>query len=146
MRDEAVLRDVVVDDIPVFYEHQLDQVASRLAGFPVRSWDAHASHWARILDDATIVAQTVVVDGHVAGNVVSFVQNDACEVGYWLGREFWGRGIATQALAAFLVIEPRRPLHAYVARQNAASRRVLEKCGFTLAGQEPDGFRLVLRA
>ena len=143
---EVVLRDVVSDDIPVFFEHQLDQVASRLAGFPVRTWDAHASHWARILDDATIVAQTVVDDGRVAGNVVSFVQNDAREVGYWLGREFWGRGIATEALAAFLGIEGRRPLYAYVARQNAASRRVLEKCGFVLVAAESDGFRLVLRA
>jgi RimJ/RimL family protein N-acetyltransferase len=38
--------------------------------------------------------------------------------------------VATAALAAFLAIEPTRPLYAYVAGHNLASRRVLEKCGF----------------
>jgi RimJ/RimL family protein N-acetyltransferase len=54
------------------------------------------------------------------------------EVGYWLGREYWGKGIATAALAAYLKVEQQRPLHAYVAAHNIGSRRVLEKCGFTV--------------
>ena len=55
-------------------------------------------------------------------------------VTYWLGREHWGKGVATRALAAFLEIETARPLHAAVAADNAGSIRVLEKCGFTRAG------------
>jgi RimJ/RimL family protein N-acetyltransferase len=51
-------------------------------------------------------------------------------------RALWGRGIATEALSAFLRLEQTRPLHAGVATHNAASIRVLQKCGSTLLGQE----------
>jgi RimJ/RimL family protein N-acetyltransferase len=51
-------------------------------------------------------------------------------------RALWGRGIATEALSAFLRLEQTRPLHAGVATHNAASIRVLQKCGFTLLGPE----------
>jgi RimJ/RimL family protein N-acetyltransferase len=52
------------------------------------------------------------------------------EFGYWLGREFWGKGIATEALSQFFGVVKTRPLFAHVAKHNIASRRVLEKCGF----------------
>lgn len=145
MVDEVTLRDVDSDDIPIFFEQQRDPVASALADFPARSWDAHASHWARILDDATILTQTILVDGRVAGNVVSFVQDEQREVGYWLARDYWGRGIATEALSAFLTLEQRRPIYGHVARANTASRRVLEKCGFSLVQENLDSFLLVLQ-
>ena len=60
----------------------------------------------------------------------------ARQVGYWLGRRYWGRGVATKALSAFLDLVTTRPLFAHVARHNAASLRVLEKCGFTVIGCE----------
>ena len=141
---EVTLRDVVADDVPVFYEFQLDPEACAMAGFPARSWDAHATHWARILDDEANFTQTVLVDGQVAGNIASFIQHGEREVGYWLGRAFWGRGIATRALALFLTHEQRRPLAGYVVKHNLASRRVLEKCGFTMTEETDDEFRLEL--
>ena len=55
-------------------------------------------------------------------------------LGYWVAREHWGRGLATRAVRAFLDELPARPLHATVATDNVASRRVLEKCGFTNLG------------
>ena len=58
------------------------------------------------------------------------------EVGYWLGKEFWGKGIATQALAEYVNIVQTRPLMAHVARHNVGSRRVLEKCGFKAIGED----------
>jgi RimJ/RimL family protein N-acetyltransferase len=57
------------------------------------------------------------------------------EISYWLGREFWGKGIATQALSRFLEVVSVRPLTARVAKDNTASIRVLEKNGFKLAGE-----------
>jgi RimJ/RimL family protein N-acetyltransferase len=54
-------------------------------------------------------------------------------VGYWIGKEYWGRGIATAALQEFLTHLKMRPLHAYVAKHNKASIRVLEKCGFKVS-------------
>lgn len=146
MAELVTIRDVEVDDIPIFFHFQLDPVASQMADFPIRSWDAHASHWRRVVDNDTIVVQTVLVDGQVAGNVVSFDDNGQREVGYWLGRDYWGRGIATRALAAFLLREVRRPLRGYVAKHNHASRRVLEKCGFTLTTDDASGYHLELRA
>ena len=57
------------------------------------------------------------------------------EISYWLGREFWGKGIATQALGLFLQVVTSRPLTARVAKDNLASIRVLEKNGFELDGE-----------
>jgi RimJ/RimL family protein N-acetyltransferase len=48
-------------------------------------------------------------------------------VTYWIGRSYWGKGIATDALTAFLAVDRSRPLQARVASDNVASRRVLEK-------------------
>lgn len=65
-------------------------------------------------------------------------------VGYWIAREHWGRGIASRALALFLAQEPRRPLHATTAVDNAASRYILLKAGFrftgTRRGEETDRY------
>jgi RimJ/RimL family protein N-acetyltransferase len=108
-----------------------------MAAFPVRDRDAFEAHWARVRADETCVARTVLVDGEVAGNVGSFNRDDAREIGYWIGRAYWGRGVATAAVRRFVdEVEPCRPLHAGVALGNAASMRVLEKVGFRRTGEE----------
>ncbi|MEX2204057.1 MAG: GNAT family N-acetyltransferase [Actinomycetota bacterium] len=83
------------------------------------------------------MTRTVLADGQVAGNVVSWEQSGRHEIGYWLGRQFLGKGIATRALDAVLREITTRPLYAYVAAHNLASIRVLEKCGFTISDEEP---------
>lgn len=129
------LRAVEPDDLPIFFEHQLDPEASKLAAFPSREERTFMKHWGRILNDPNVITRTILYDGQVAGNVVSSVYSEGRrEVGYWLGRAFWGRGIATRALAAFLEHDRTRPLYAHVAGHNIASRRVLEKCGFRVVG------------
>ena len=92
------------------------------------------AHWTRILADSSNILRTIVYAGQVAGNIVCWAGSDGREVGYWLGRQFWGQGIATQALNLFLSEVEMRPLYAHVARHNVASRRVLEKCGFVVTG------------
>jgi RimJ/RimL family protein N-acetyltransferase len=72
----------------------------------------------------------------VAGNIVCWEQAGEREVGYWLGKEYWGKGIATRALKEFLEMVKTRPLMAHVAKRNIASRRVLEKCGFAVIGRQ----------
>jgi RimJ/RimL family protein N-acetyltransferase len=136
MASDVVLRDVVAGDLPTFFDHQRDPDAVWMAAFPGRDPEAFAAHWARILADATVTAQTVLVDGHVAGYIGSWGPAGAREVGYWLGRAFWGRGVATAALAAFLRHVPARPLHAHVAKRNVGSIRVLERCGFVVVGED----------
>jgi RimJ/RimL family protein N-acetyltransferase len=60
------------------------------------------------------------------------------EVTYWLGREFWGRGLATQALNRMLHLVVDRPILARAATDNIGSIRVLQKCGFKIIGKNKD--------
>ena len=137
MSDEVRLRDIEPDDLPIFYEQQLDPDASRMAAFPSRDRAAFDAHWAtNILGNPDAITQTIIVDDQVAGNIGSWPQDDVRLVGYWIGKEHWGRGVATRALAAFLHLVTERPLHAHVAEHNVGSIRVLEKNGFTLNGEE----------
>jgi RimJ/RimL family protein N-acetyltransferase len=86
--------------------------------------------------DDTIAMKTILFHGEVAGNVVCFLQLGEREVGYWLGKEYWGKGIASRALEQFLRAIETRPLYAHVAKHNTASKRVLEKCGFTVVAED----------
>lgn len=94
------------------------------------------AHWAKIMTDESVILKTILFNGQVAGNIVCWEQDGKREVGYWVGKEYWGKGIATKALAEFLVHVKMRPLVAHVAKHNVASRRVLEKCGFTLTRED----------
>lgn len=108
-----------------------------MAAFPSRSEDAFMTHWkTNILGDDSVGKKTILLAGEVAGNIVSFGEPAEREVGYWIGKEYWGKGVASNALALFLELEKTRPLHAHVAKHNTGSVRVLEKCGFKLTGTE----------
>lgn len=144
MSDIVALRDIEDADLPTLFEHQADPLAWRMADFPSRDREAFMAHWAKIRADATLWSRAITLDGALVGNVVSFERNGVQEVGYWIGREHWGRGIASQALAQFLAILPMRPLHAGLVKTNLGSRRVLEKCGFTLLREEGDDFVFIL--
>lgn len=130
MTCELWLREVVDDDLPVFFENQRDAEGSRMVGFTPRDQEAFDAHWEKIRRDPGNVIKTILYDGRVAGNVLSFDRDGRREVGYWLGRDFWGKRIATRALSEFLRHERTRPLYGVVATHNLASLRVLEKCGF----------------
>ncbi len=132
----VTLRDVTGSDIPVFFAHQSDGAANLMAAFDSRDRAEHDTHWAGLLRDETVVKRTILADEEVAGNAVCYGDDGSREVGYWLGREFWGQGIATAALRQFLELVGERPLRAHVAADNAGSIRVLEKCGFTVAGED----------
>lgn len=140
------LREVTPDDVEVLFEHQRDEESNRMAAFPARGHEAHAAHWRKILADETVVTRTILCWGRVAGHVGSWRDGDRRLVGYWVGKAFWGRGVATAALSQLLVLVGERPLHAHVAAHNAGSMRVLEKCGFRRTGieEERDGYVDVL--
>ena len=138
------LREVQDADLPILYEHQRDPEAVKMADFASREHAAFMAHWAKIRADPVTLLRTIEVDGQVAGSVLSFIRDDVREVGYWIDRALWGRGIATRALAAFLEIERTRPLYAGLARHNTGSRRVLEKCGFRFDHETGSDLILVL--
>jgi RimJ/RimL family protein N-acetyltransferase len=124
------LRSVEDRDLDVFFDHQMDPKAVEMAAFPARDKNQFAAHWAKIRADDTVVVRTIVADGMVAGNIGSWQDNGQRLLGYWVGREYWGRGVATQALARFVEEVSTRPLYAHVAVHNVGSIRVLDKCGF----------------
>lgn len=134
-----LLREVKNSDLPIFFEQQLDSTANYMAAFTRKdptdreSFDAH---WTKILADETIPIKTILFEGQVAGSVLSYIQFGKREVSYWLGKEFWGKGIATKALSEFLAELGERPLYARAARDNIASIRVLEKCSFVISGHD----------
>jgi RimJ/RimL family protein N-acetyltransferase len=126
------LRDIEQDDLPRIYEFNLDPDANRLAVTIPRSADAFAAHWEEVLADPHVVAKAISVSNVLAGYISCFKQDGFDAVGYWMGKEFWGLGIASRALELLLKEVPIRPLHARVATSNRASLRVLQKCGFVV--------------
>lgn len=133
------LRPVVEEDLEIFFQQQLDPQANFMAAFTSKNAadrTAFDDKWTKILADPAIAIRTILANGQVAGYVTHHSWFGDPEVTYWLGREFWGKGIATRALQIFLNQEQLRPLYGRVAKDNLASRRVLEKCGFVLIGED----------
>ena len=139
-RIEVSLRDVAETDLPIFFDFQRDSAANYMAAFTTRDptdKEAFAAHWNRILNDDRVLVKTIVFDGHVVGSVATFVDKEfgKPEVTYWIGKEYWGMGLATYALTRFLRDMAVRPIYGRAAKDNVASIRVLEKCGFRMFGQ-----------
>jgi len=124
------LRDVTRADLATLFVQQEDPEIGRLAAVPHRGRGDFEAHWETLFADPTIRTRAIVAGGELAGYLVLFTRGGHRQVGYWLGREFWGRGIATRALELFVAEIEERPLYAHVASRNAASLRVVEKCGF----------------
>jgi len=143
MKNELLLREVVSADLSIFFEQQLDQEANYMAAFTARdptNQEAFMVHWHKILADEKNIIKTIIFNGQVAGSVSSYEDEGRPEVTYWLGKEYWGKGIATWALKELLAHHNQtRPIYARVAKDNPGSNRVLEKCGFKIIG-ESKGF------
>jgi RimJ/RimL family protein N-acetyltransferase len=139
MAGDVLLREVLTDDLPILFEFERDPEATWMAAFTADDPDDRAAfmaHWARVLADDTITKRAIICDGQVAGSIVCFLRTGTPEVGYWLGKPFWGQGVATRALALLLRQVTRRPVYARVVKDNAASLRVLRKCGFVVLGED----------
>jgi RimJ/RimL family protein N-acetyltransferase len=137
--DHLRLRAVEPDDLPIFFENQLDPDANYMAAFTAKDPADRAAFdafWARVLNDKTVIIRTILVNGEVAGSVLVYEEDGHREVSYWIGRAFWGQGVATRALADFLREIETRPVYARAARDNIASLRVLEKNGFVVTGED----------
>jgi RimJ/RimL family protein N-acetyltransferase len=144
---DVTLRATTLEDVPILFEHQRDPVAAEMAAFPSRDWEAFVAHDAKLRLDPTAIRRTIVADGQVVGSIGVWGE-DELEVGYWIDRAAWGKGIASAALAALLAEVQERPVMAHVAEHNVGSMRVLERNGFVETGREQEedvvlvGFRL----
>ena len=113
--------------------------------FPQPYTRADADAWIAIASrESPALHLAIVVEGQAVGGIGLIPGSDihrvSAEVGYWLGEEFWGRGIATCALRgitsyAFQEFAILNRLFAYVEADHPASIRVLEKAGYRLEGK-----------
>ncbi len=136
---EVSIREVVDADLPIFFAQHQDEGALQMAAFTPpepANREALIAHWTRLMHNPAIVYRTILADGQIAGSLVYFEMFEQRQVGYWLGREYWAKGIATRALMLFLDLLPERPLYARTAFDNLGSQRVLQKCGFRLIGTD----------
>ena len=112
-----------------------EAVSQWTSSIPHPYYEQDAIDWIKhSQSDSARTPFAVEVDGRLAG-CVSFwpYEGGSVEVGYWVGREFWGRGVCTQALRMLLVAKcfpSDTDVYAKVMAGNEASIRVLEKCGF----------------
>jgi RimJ/RimL family protein N-acetyltransferase len=144
------LRRTTPEDLPRMFELQADPASNAMAGTKPRTREAFFATWDKIFANPRVngfviemdvpAAPTSPTGRELVGSIACFQASEVpgepeidC-VGYWIARSHWGKGIASAALAEFLKLEPRRPLHATADRNNAASRRILEKCGFRCTG------------
>lgn len=139
------LRPVLESDLRILFEQQFDPQAVAVSAYPPKDRGEFMRHWEGILKNKQAAARVILYKDKVAGHLLCWKEGrHEQRIGYWIGREYWGRGIASAALAEFLREIKVRPLYAEAANHNLASKRVLEKNGFELLdeGAKISRFRL----
>lgn len=130
------LRPVLETDLPILFQQQLDPEAAALSAYPSKDRGEFMRHWEGILKNKNVTARIVLHKEKVAGHIICWKEGKFEQrIGYWIGKEFWRRGIASAAVAEILVLIKIRPLFAEVANHNIASQKVLQKNGFALHEQ-----------
>ena len=136
---KVILKDTKKEDLETLFYIQLDEDANYLAAFTAKDPTdkiAYFEKWTKLLSDETKNNKTIFYDNNIAGSIAKFEIQGESEITYWIGKEFWGKGIATDALKQFLEMEKNRPIYGRVAFDNLGSKRVLEKCGFEQIGKD----------
>src|SRR3954462_15229064 len=107
-----MLREIRPEDVSILFGFQADPEANAMAAFPARTEPAFREHLGRVLANPAVIARAIVAGDVVVGQIGSWDAEGARNVGYWVGREHWGKGYATAALRELVAIDPVRPLWA----------------------------------
>ncbi|MBK7451026.1 MAG: GNAT family N-acetyltransferase [Anaerolineales bacterium] len=127
------LRPVLPADLPILFQQQLDPQAVAMSAYPAKDRGEFMRHWEGIMKNKNATARAILYKEKIAGHIICWKEGKYEQrIGYWIGKEFWRRGIASTAVAEFLLLMKTRPLFAEVANHNLASQKVLQKNGFTL--------------
>ena len=128
---KILLRAVIETDLPILFQQQLEPEAVAMSAYPAKDRGEFMRHWEGILKNKNVTVRTIVYKEKIAGHIICWKEGKYEQrIGYWIGKEFWRRGIASAAVAEMLLLIKIRPLFAEVANHNTASKRVLEKNGF----------------
>ncbi len=134
-----IYRHTFLDGIETLFTFQLDEESNYLAAFTSKDPSdktAYLEKYSRLLADDTVNMKTICFNKEIAGSISRFEMEGQAEITYWIGKKFWGKGMATFALLQFLKIEKMRPIYGRVAFNNFGSKKVLENCGFQKIGIE----------
>lgn len=136
----VTLRKTQPSDLDILFDYQADDEAGYMAAFMnPNSWkdrDAYVAKWEKFLQDDSVTSWTILLDGIIVGSVGTWVMDGEPQITYGIGKEFWGQGLATQAVALFLQKVETRPLYGRAASDNIRSVKILEKAGFKKTGTE----------
>lgn len=130
---KITLRPVLETDLPILFQQQLDPEAIAMSAYPAKDRGEFMRHWEGIMKNKNVTARTILYKEKVAGHILCWNEGKYEQrIGYWIGKEFWRRGIASAAVAEFLLLVKARPLFAEVSNHNIASQKVLQKNSFAL--------------
>jgi RimJ/RimL family protein N-acetyltransferase len=135
----VTLRTLADSDLDALFVWESDPRAVQMAAFTRANPSDRTefdAHYERIRNDPSCTLRAIDDDAEFVGTVGSFTMEGEREVTYWIAPARWGQGLASQALRAFLAIEPTRPIYGRVAHHNAASAKVLARAGFVEVGLE----------
>jgi len=142
---QVTLREVLSADIPTLYSFERDPVWGATAKVKPRTWEVFEAVWAKIIRERATdtapaspqcVQRAILANGELCGTIGLHLHNSRPALGYGLGPEFWGRGIATRAVSLLFAEGgpmAQRPLYATCAASNLASIRILLKQGFVIS-------------
>lgn len=139
VNDDTKIVDMKKEDLDTFFQYHFDESANFMVAFANKNSvnrEFFDLKWKKILEDDSIVKKSILWNQKLAGYIVFFERLGRHEVGYWLGREFWGKGIATKSLLQFINQNTTRPMYGCVVTDNIASVNVLAKCGFHIIDTE----------
>ena len=127
------LRKSTISDLEIFFLNQLDSEAGHMAAFTAKDptdKEAYMTKYTDIINSDTAIMDTIIANEQIAGSIGCYEMGGETHITYWLGKEFWGQGIATKALTLLISTINHRPLYGSAAWDNIASQRVMQKCGF----------------
>jgi RimJ/RimL family protein N-acetyltransferase len=133
------LRPLEDADLDRMFEWEQDVAAVEMAAFTRADPSDRAAfdgHYRRVRGNPDNTLLAILDDGTLAGTIGSYTMEGKREITYWVDPSRWGRGVASQAVAAFLLVETTRPLFGRCAEHNIASAKVLIGAGFTRIGTD----------
>ena len=140
----VTLRSFQLSDVPWLVRYlNHDEVTHHITDAIPSPYTEADAHWWLDHSHSTTLIKAIDYEGQLVGcisaEVGDFEYNRSAELGYWVGREHWNKGIATAAVHQFMkqLFEQTDLVRLFVSvvSVNKASIRVLSKNGFSLDGE-----------
>lgn len=147
--ERLILRPWLESDAGSLFKYASDPDVGPRAGWPphisieesletIRSIFSGEGMWAVELKES---GEAIGCVGYLPASLSNLdIQENQCEVGYWIGKPHWGKGICTEAMSAIVDycfnVKGFSVLWGDYFPENPASGRVMEKCGFVDTGKQ----------